>query len=84
MTEAISVQPEYRRRGLARALLAESLRAVRDAGGTSAGLGVDTENPNEALTLYENLGFRIAGETFEYELGRSPADAGPPGTLGAP
>lgn len=68
MTEAISVQPEYRRRGLARALLAESLRAVRDAGATSAGLGVDTENPNEALTLYESLGFRITSETFEYAL----------------
>ena len=68
-TEAISVQPEYRRRGLARALLAESLRAVRDAGATSAGLGVDTQNPNRALTLYESLGFRIVSETFEYEWG---------------
>lgn len=68
MTEAISVQPEYRRRGLARALLAASLGAVRDAGATRAGLGVDTQNPNEALTLYEDLGFRITGEMFEYEL----------------
>jgi mycothiol synthase len=68
-TEAISVQPEYRRRGLARALLAESLRAVRDAGATVGALGVDTQNPNEALTLYEGLGFRIVSETFEYELG---------------
>jgi len=68
-TEAISVQPEYRRRGLARALLADSLRAVRDAGATSAGLGVDTQNPNQALTLYESLGFRIVAETFEYEWG---------------
>ncbi|HEX5825567.1 MAG TPA: GNAT family N-acetyltransferase [Candidatus Limnocylindrales bacterium] len=68
-TEAISVQPEYRRRGLARALLAESLRTVRDAGATSAGLGVDTQNPNQALTLYESLGFRIVSETFEYEWG---------------
>ena len=68
-TEAISVQPEYRRRGLARALLAASLRAVRDAGATSAGLGVDTQNPNQALTLYESLGFRIVSEMFEYEWG---------------
>ena len=68
-TEAISVQPEYRRRGLARALLAESLRAVRDAGATAAGLGVDTQNPNQALTLYESLGFRIVSEMFEYEWG---------------
>lgn len=68
-TEAISVQAEYRRRGLARALLAESLRAVRAAGATSGGLSVDTQNPNQALTLYESLGFRIVSETFEYELG---------------
>ena len=68
-TEAISVQPEYRRRGLARALLAASLRAVRDAGATSAGLGVDTQNPNQALRLYESLGFRIVSEMFEYEWG---------------
>lgn len=73
MTEAISVQPGFRRRGLARALLAESLRAVRDAGATAASLGVDTQNPNEALTLYESLGFRIVSETFEYALGPFPA-----------
>lgn len=78
MTEAISVQPEYRRRGLARALLAASLRAVRDAGATSAGLGVDTQNPNDALTLYEDLGFRITGEMFEYEL-RTPLPSPSPG-----
>ena len=73
-TEAISVQAEYRRRGLARALLAASLRAVRDVGATSAGLGVDTQNPNRALTLYESLGYRIVSETFDYELG--PFDSG--------
>ncbi|MEO8470450.1 MAG: GNAT family N-acetyltransferase [Chloroflexota bacterium] len=77
MTEAISVQPEYRRRGLARALLAASLRAVRDAGATRAGLGVDTQNPNEAQTLYEDLGFRVVSEMFEYELrSRLPRPAG--------
>ena len=71
-TEGISVQAEYRRRGLARALLADSLRAVRDAGATRAGLGVDTQNPNRALSLYESLGFRIVSEEFEYELGPLP------------
>ena len=76
-TEAISVQPEYRRRGLARALLAESLRAVRDAGATSAGLTVDTQNPNQALTLYESLGFRIVSETFLYEWGPFEPGAAP-------
>jgi GNAT superfamily N-acetyltransferase len=71
-TEAISVQPEHRRKGLARALLAASLRAVRDAGATAAGLRVDTQNPNQALTLYESLGFRIVSDTYEYELGPVP------------
>lgn len=76
-TESISVQPEYRRRGLARALLAESLRTVRDAGATKASLGVDTQNPNQALTLYESLGFRIVSESFEYQLGPFPPGSAP-------
>ncbi len=71
-TESISVQAEYRRRGLARALLAASLRVVRDAGANSAALGVDTQNPNQALTLYESLGFRVVSESFEYQLGPFP------------
>lgn len=66
-TESISVQPQFRRRGLARALLAESLRSVRDAGATCAALGVDTGNPRRALDLYESLGFRIVSESFEYQ-----------------
>ncbi len=76
-TESITVQPEYRRRGLARALLAESLRTVRDAGATTAALGVDTQNPNQALTLYESLGFEITSESFEYEIGPFPAGSTP-------
>ena len=72
-TESISTQPEYRRRGLARALLALSLRTVRDAGATCAGLGVDTQNPNQAQTLYESMGFRITTESFEYAFTIEPA-----------
>ncbi len=49
--------PAWRRRGLAKALLARSLVAAREAGFTSAGLGVDAENPTGALGLYESLGF---------------------------
>jgi len=67
-TEGISVQPEYRRRGLARALLARSLRVVRDAGATCAGLGVDLRNPNQAVDLYQGMGYRIISEGFEYAL----------------
>jgi len=68
-TEAIGVRAPYRRRGLASAMLAASLRIVRDAGATRAALGVDQQNPNEALTLYERLGFRITVEDLEYHRG---------------
>ena len=49
----------YRRRGLARALLADVLVRLRERGMTSAYLGVDGLNPNQAMTLYEGLGFTI-------------------------
>jgi mycothiol synthase len=74
-TESISVQPEFRRLGLARALLAASLRSVRDAGATRAALGVDLMNPNDARALYESLGFRIVSREHSLELGPFPRTA---------
>ncbi len=65
-TEHISVRRPWRRRGLARALLAESLRAVRDRGMTDASLGVDAGNENGALRLYESMGFRVAQDHVTY------------------
>jgi mycothiol synthase len=56
-TEFISVRRPYRRRGLARALLVQSLAAVRERGMTEAALGVSTENLHGALRLYESVGF---------------------------
>jgi mycothiol synthase len=81
-TEAISVQPEHRRRGLARALLAASLRAVRDAGATRAALGVDSHNPNQAQVLYESMGYRVVSVTYTYELGLPVAGTPGPGSPG--
>jgi mycothiol synthase len=49
----------WRRRGLATALIAESLRALRERGMTSAALGVDAANPSGALGLYEGTGFQV-------------------------
>jgi ribosomal protein S18 acetylase RimI-like enzyme len=53
----VSVRRPWRRRRLARALLAGSLVAAREAGFTSASLGVDTDSPTGATALYESLGF---------------------------
>lgn len=56
---AVGVLRAWRRLGIGRALVAESLRVLRDAGMTSARLGVDAENPHGALGLYESLGFAV-------------------------
>jgi mycothiol synthase len=64
--EHISVRRPWRRRGLASALIAESLRTLRDAGMTEAALGVDAENISGALRLYESLGFRRARTGVSY------------------
>jgi mycothiol synthase len=57
-TEDIAVRRPWRRRGLASALLADSLRALQTLGLQEAALSVDAESPSRALKLYENLGFR--------------------------
>jgi mycothiol synthase len=49
----------WRRRGLARSLIAKSLLAFRERGMTSAGLGVDADNAQGALGLYEDARFEI-------------------------
>lgn len=64
--EHISVRRPWRRRGLARAITAESLRRLRDRGLTDAMLGVDADNPNGALGLYEGLGFTVDQRSTAY------------------
>ncbi len=59
LLDSVSVRRPWRRRGLARALSVGSLRLLRERGATSAFLGVDGENPNRAMALYESCGFRI-------------------------
>lgn len=70
-TEAISVRRPWRRRGLARALIVQSLRALRERGMTEAGLGVDAENRHGALRLYRSVGFQVTKESATY---RKPMD----------
>lgn len=56
--EHVSVRKAWRGRGIAKALIVASLRALRERGMAVASLGVDGENPTGALALYEGLGFR--------------------------
>ena len=65
-TEEISVRRPWRRRGLARALIAESFHLLRDLGMEEAALGVDTENLSGALRLYESMGFEQVKRWTDY------------------
>ncbi len=57
-TEHIYVRPQWRRRGLASALIARSLQVLHEQGITQAELGVDSENESAAFRLYESLGYK--------------------------
>lgn len=66
-TEFISVRQPYRRRGLARALIAESLRVLQAQGMTESSLFVDAENISGATRLYEECGFRTVDQSMAYQ-----------------
>ena len=74
---SVFTRRRWRRRGLAHALIAESLLRLRDRGMTSAGLGVDAENGTGALGLYERLGFEVEYRSTAWRKPlASPAAAG--------
>lgn len=65
-TENICVRRPWRRQGLAKALIASSLTALKEQGMTEAGLGVDAENISGALHLYEYMGFQVVKRNTIY------------------
>ena len=56
---SVFTRRQWRRRGVAKALIARSLALHRERGMTSASLGVDADNPSGALGLYEGVGFQV-------------------------
>ncbi len=65
-TEGITVRRPWRRRGLARALIAQSIQMFREMGMEETALGVDAENPTGALRLYESMGYKEFKSTATY------------------
>lgn len=57
-TENISTLKPWRHQGIARALIVRSMHMHKTKGMTEVGLGVDTNNPNGALKLYQGLGYQ--------------------------
>jgi mycothiol synthase len=64
---SLGVRPEWRRRGLATALLYQSFRDFRRRGATRVGLGVDAQNTTGAVELYERVGMHVARRNDTYE-----------------
>lgn len=65
-TENICVLRPWRKQGLAKALIALSLKAVKERGMDHAALGVDSENISGATHLYEKMGFRVVARNTIY------------------
>lgn len=66
LLDSVFVRRPWRGRGLAAALVGRSLELLREHGMQSAWLGVDAENPNGALRLYENAGFVVDTRSTGY------------------
>ncbi len=76
--DSVSVRRPWRRRGVARALLVRGLLALRERGMAEAVLGVDADNPQGALGLYESVGFRLHRRSTVYRKPAPPAPGSPP------
>jgi len=62
----VGVIPRERRRGIASALLVESMRRMQADGAPYVHLTVHTDNPS-AIRAYDRLGFEIVGRRAQYE-----------------
>lgn len=65
-TDPIFTRRPWRRRGLASPPSGRTLQALRERGMTSAQLGVDPQNANQALTLYRRHGFEVVRSSSEW------------------
>lgn len=70
-TDPVFVRRAWRRRGIARALLSEALRSLKDLGMEEAALSVDTDNPSGALKIYKDMGYIVA---HEFTFARKPLE----------
>ncbi len=62
----LAVLPEWRGRGIGRALLFEAFAVLRRRGRRRAVLGVDDANPTGAKSFYEGVGMRRGGGSTDF------------------
>ena len=63
---SVFVRRPWRKRGLGKAIVLRSLQVFRERGMTSAGLGVDADNPTGAMGLYTGTGFETEIRSSAY------------------
>lgn len=73
----VAVEPSFRGRGIARALMEHALDYIREMGGAWAVLQVRADN-QIARGLYERLGFQVVGGVAEFRRDRPPRGLTPP------
>ncbi|MBN1231566.1 MAG: GNAT family N-acetyltransferase [Anaerolineales bacterium] len=66
-TETIAVLREYRKKGVAKAIITESIRMFAEMDMEETALGVDAVNPSGALQLYEYFGYQETKREIVFE-----------------
>jgi|GEM_PF-6633693 len=64
--DSIGVLPDFRRQGLGEIVLRQSFYQLQQHGFQKAVLSVDTQNPNEAVRLYQKAGMSIDVNIINY------------------
>jgi mycothiol synthase len=62
----VAVCRPYRRKGLARALIAKSFQVLKEYGMDEAATNVDTQGESGALDLYQDMGFKTEKQFITY------------------
>jgi len=62
----LTVDPDYRQRGVARAMLSAGISYLRGRGASSITLGVDADNP-APFRLYQSVGFEISSSSQAWD-----------------
>jgi mycothiol synthase len=57
-TEGVCTRRPWRKRGLARSLLVQSMKMFKEMGMTETALGTDSQNISGSVRLYESVGYR--------------------------
>jgi GNAT superfamily N-acetyltransferase len=66
-TEKIFVRRPWRNKGIAKALIARSIRVLKEEGMEAATLDVDSNNPSGAYKLYRGLGYELQEQFTFYK-----------------